>query len=679
MSPPMVRLLPSLLLALGCAIAVPSQARTANARIERITTPIATLQQVQVRLAWPDGAAMGELHIRADALQAPDLGYRFRDLDWRCVLERAAQGWRCAGVLRSGDAAPFGFSVAIDEIRTDAVLSRGGSRIAVRRSTDEPDITRIDLARVPLAWTGALLAQAWSEGRLTGGAVDASLAVDASPRQPLRISGPVALDAAGFDTPDGRIAAEGVDARLDLDLRFGSADEVLLDGRMLGGEVLFGRTYVSLGERAVPLRLHAIQREGDGWHVPSFAWKDDGVLEAAGSAMLAPDVSLRTLDLQLRSDRLQALGEHYLSGWLGAAGLGELQLRGRAEARLGVAEDGLRRAALSLADTGIDDPSGRFAFHGLEGDLRFSADAPVTSAMRWAGGALYGLEFGPAQLPWHSADGVLGLRDDLVIPLLGGTATFQQLQLRPPSARGRFDVRFGLELDRLDVRKLAEAMDWPAFGGVLSGRIPKAHYANDRLAFDGGLEMRLFDGRIAVSSLAMERPFGTAPTLTADLMLDDLDLEALTGVFGFGSITGRLDGRIDGLRLVDWQPVAFDARLQTDRDAPVNGGGVRQRISQRAVQDVASVGDASFVSTLQGQAIGLFDDFGYSRIGIACRLVDEVCTMDGLGSAGRGFIIVAGSGVPRLTVVGFNRNVDWPTLVERLAAVGTGDVKPVVD
>ena len=46
---------------------------------------------------------------------------------------------------------------------------------------------------------------------------------------------------------------------------------------------------------------------------------------------------------------------------------------------------------------------------------------------------------------------------------------------------------------------------------------------------------------------------------------------------------------------------------------------------------------------------------------------------------GDGFIIVEGAGLPRLTVVGFNRQVDWPTLVERLAAVGKGDVKPVVE
>jgi hypothetical protein len=145
-------------------------------------------------------------------------------------------------------------------------------------------------------------------------------------------------------------------------------------------------------------------------------------------------------------------------------------------------------------------------------------------------------------------------------------------------------------------------------------------------------------------------------------------------VFDFGSISGRLDGRIDDLRLVDWSPVAFDAELHT-----VRRRGVRQRISQRAVQNISSVGDASFVGSLQARLIGLFDDFGYARIGISCRLANQVCAMGGLHSSGEGFTIVEGAGIPRLDVVGFNRNVDWPTLVERVAAVGSGDVKPVFE
>ena len=221
---------------------------------------------------------------------------------------------------------------------------------------------------------------------------------------------------------------------------------------------------------------------------------------------------------------------------------------------------------------------------------------------------------------------------------------------------------------------MSAAIGLPAFQGRLSGTIPNARYANERIDFDGGLAMELFDGRVAFSSLALERPFGSAPSLSADIALDDLDLQRLTEVLGFGSITGRLDGRIAGLRLVDWTPVAFDARFITDRKP-----GEQQRISQRAVQNISSVGDASFVSSLQGRLIGLFDDFGYRRIGIGCRLANEVCAMAGLHSAGNAFTIVEGAGLPRLTVVGYNRLVDWPTLVERLAAVGKGEVAPVIE
>src|SRR5690606_32240818 len=145
-------------------------------------------------------------------------------------------------------------------------------------------------------------------------------------------------------------------------------------------------------------------------------------------------------------------------------------------------------------------------------------------------------------------------------------------------AASGMQLGFGLELDALDVGQLAQALGWPAFRGTLDGRIPHARYADERLEFEGGLSMQVFGGRVDVGALSMERPFGVAPTLSADLSLHDLDLLGITGAFDFGSITGRLHGRIGGLRLVDWTATAFDAWLHTE-PAP----GVRQRISQRAV------------------------------------------------------------------------------------------------
>jgi len=673
MSVGMLRLLCTLWLA--ALAAGPVHARSLQARIARVTTPAATLQDVSVHLDWPPAASQGELRLRAGRVDAPDLGYRFRNLDWECPLRRDGQGgWRCEGELRSGAGKPLRLSLELGVAATDARLTQAASTLSLHREAATPDRIDIDLTRIPLAWAQALLANAWSDGRITKGVLDAKLVVTAPPKQPVRITGPLQLTGAALDTPDGTIATENLGAKLALDLSFAQRDTARLEGQVFGGELLFGNAYVSLLQRHVDVHMEAYQDEGQGWRFPGIQWHDRGLLDAQGSAALTQQGDVEALDLQLNAPDLAPLRDAYLSGWLGIAGLSQLQLKGSADADLSIAAGALRDVDVAVHDATISDPGQRFGFDRLDGTVVFSSGAATQSDLRWQGGQLYGLSFGAAQLPFVSNAGELRFREAVGVPMLGGQLRFDHLQLRPPADGQGLDVRFGMTLDKLDVAQLAKALEWPAFTGELSGNIPLAHYAADRLDFDGGLRMQVFDGEVTVSSLSMERPFGVAPTLSADVALDDLDLEALTGVFGFGSITGRLDGSINGLRTVDWQPVAFDATLRTQRKPRV-----KQRISQRAVQDLSSVGDASFAGSLQSRLIGLFDDFGYSRIGISCRLVDDVCAMDGLGSAGRGFIIVEGSGIPRLTVVGYNRRVDWPTLVERLAAIGKGDVKPVVE
>jgi hypothetical protein len=151
--------------------------------------------------------------------------------------------------------------------------------------------------------------------------------------------------------------------------------------------------------------------------------------------------------------------------------------------------------------------------------------------------------------------------------------------------------------------------------------------------------------------------------LAADVSLRQLDLAAVTSVFDFGSITGPLQGSIDNLRLVDWKPVAFDARLLADQ------GG---RISQRAVNNLTSVGGGGIAAGLQGAVLKLFKTFGYKRIGLNCTLAGTVCHMSGLENAGDGYTIVDGSGLPHLEVIGHQHEVDWPTLVNRLKAATEG-------
>ena len=672
----MRRAIVSLLLgALGLAAASPAAARTLQAHIARVDTAAVQLHGVDATRAWPASASSGALRVHAARVQAPALGYDLRDVDWRCELRRAGEGrWRCAGPVRVAGGAPALLDVGFGPERTSGSLVRGDARIEVQRRAAAPDLTTIDLVAVPVAWAEALVAKAWAAPQWQGGRLDAQLQVQAGAGGPVQVEGDLAFADVAFDTPDGKVAGLGLGGRFALDYRkSGATTTVALDGRLTGGEFLAGNAYIAL-DGPVAVEVRARGTEGGGWDLPHFAWRDAGALLAQGSASFDATAGLQALDLQLRSPDTSPLAGRYLSGWLGLAGLADLAIAGAFDANLRVAGGALQSAHVRLHGLDVDDPRGRFGFEGLVGDVRFATGGEARpGALAWSGGTLYGLEFGAARLPLESSGGTLRLREAVDVPVLGGTLRLDHLVVAPPRGDDRFSVNFGLAVDGLDIGRLAEAAGWPDFRGTLSGEIPQARYGDDRLEFDGDLRMDLFSGSVRISGLAMERPFGSAPTLSADLRIDDIDLLALTEVLEFGSITGRLDGRIDDLRLVDWRPVAFDARLFTDRKR-----GVPQRISQRAVQNISSVGDASFANSLQGRLIGLFDDFGYSRIGIQCRLLNEVCEMGGLRSGGNTFTIVAGAGLPRLTVVGHNRLVDWPVLVERLAAVAGGDVKPVI-
>src|SRR5690606_6397644 len=541
------------MLALCCAQA---QARVAQARIARVTTGVATLEQVRLRLDWPAGAEAGELQLWAGRVDAPDLGYRYRDLHWRCPLRRiAGGGWQCEGELRAVRAAPLRLAVEFDEAGTRASLSQGGARLALDRTAAAPDRVAFDLASVPLAWAQALLAQAWPEAHFKSGTVDGRLSLEVPAGRPLRLSGPLRLRGLGLETADAAIVGEGLGGGLRIDYRSGPALALLaVDGELRGGEFLVGNSYVALPDTPVGVCVLALKQAGTGWELLLIELRDVDVLQVVASLWMGTDGALQLLQAAGRSGDMAPLKPRYLSGWMALAGLGGGDLHGAADMQLQVAGGGLASFAARLHGVDLRDAAERFVFDGLQGELRYSATAPVRSELRWSGGKLYGLEFGAARLPFASEAGMLRIPGEAAVPLMDGRMVFHDLVIRPPQGGAGMDIRFGLALDDIDFGKVSRALGLPAFQGRLSGDIPAAHYADERLDFDGGLSMQLFDGTVRFSALSLERPFGSAPSLGADIDFDGLDLLRLTEVLGFGSIAGRLDGRIDGLRLVDWTP-----------------------------------------------------------------------------------------------------------------------------
>ena len=83
-------------------------------------------------------------------------------------------------------------------------------------------------------------------------------------------------------------------------------------------------------------------------------------------------------------------------------------------------------------------------------------------------------------------------------------------------------------------------------------------------------------------------------------------------------------------------------------------------------------------AALSSGFLRFFDDFNYDRLGISCRLENDVCAMDGVAPAPNGgYYLVKGKGLPRIDVIGSSRRVDWPRLVQQLIAA-TESEGPVV-
>jgi hypothetical protein len=480
----------------------------------------------------------------------------------------------------------------------------------------------------------------------------------------------------GYESADGTIAAAGIDANGDMTLGGTlEAPALSLTAMFHGGEALYGSFYVKLP--ASPVRASAVvRREGDRWRVASFEWNDPGVLEVDGRAEIAlaapkPVASL-TLDLR-RADLATAIGR-YAKSWLGANGYAELSASGTLAGVLAYGADGLQRLTVDASGVDVDDGAGRFRFVGLDGgiDWRHDEPAPPTS-LAWKSIELFRIPLDAARAELQSENAAITLAKPLAVGVLGGEWRIERMRLEPRSPRGeRYAASFALA--GIDMQRLCKALGWPSFGGSLSGGIPEIVLAGDRIELHGGLDLYLFEGYLGVSGVTLERPFGVAPSLDADIHFENFDLDELTQAFDFGGMSGKLDGNVANLRLVDWSPVAFDASLRSDK------GG---RMSYKAVNDLTALGGGGGLSAnLQTMALKLFDTFGYRRLGIRCKLVAEVCTMGGIepdtDSAGDSYTIVEGSGLPRIEIVGHRRRVAWPTLVERLIEATRGN-GPVIE
>lgn len=368
---------------------------------------------------------------------------------------------------------------------------------------------------------------------------------------------------------------------------------------------------------------------------------------------------------------LPRLFADFVRPYLDKSALAETNLSGHADVESDFRDGALRNLRLTLHDAGLEDAQDRFSLQGVNTFIDWQPDAVRSSAVRVRSGKILGAEFGASRfdLRMHGTEFDVAL---IPLPLLDGKLDVRDLHLH--HEQDAWHGSFAAALSAVSMERFSAALGWPVMHGQLAGRIPRVTYDGSAIKVDGALMFNVFDGSVVLSQIRLADPFGRAPKFSGNLDMRELDLDLLTRTFSFGNMQGRIDVAVQDLQLQDWQPLRFDAKVSS------SAGNYSKKISQKAVQNISSLGGAGAAAAIQRSYLRFFENFGYDRIGWRCAMRNGICNMSGVdtGNGSGGYAIVKGGGIPAISVMGYNRSVSWNELVTRLKRVTQGNVKAVV-
>ena len=540
---------------------------------------------------------------------------------------------------------------------------------------------RFTLAYAPAGWHGELLfpslpIAAWQsflkpwmalpETLTTSGETRLSLQLDGDAKG-TRMTMDVSLREGAFQNADftwlGEKLAVDVQARAELEsdpLRF----ELTVNGTQ--GQALAGP--VLLDFPANPLAFTARGTfTSQQLVIDSFESRQNNLAQVAGSARIAlAPFAVAAAQVAVSDIRFPSAYATYLQQSLATTPFNQLKTSGSASASLRIAANQPVALTLDVQNLDFSDETRALEVKGVQAQVNWAAGAvaaELPSFLAWSASRGWGITGARTRLDFAVHDRDFRLLQPARLPFFDGALRINTFAVRhagEPDMAGDFDAL----IEPISIGPIAKAMGWPEFGGSLAGRIPGVSYRNKELTLQGDIDAQVFDGRIVARNLRVRDPLGTLPRLYADVAARNLDLDLVTRTFEFGSITGRLDVDLSGLETVGLSPVAFDLRIAT----PATDKS-RHRISQRAVQSLSNIGGGGggVTAALQSGALRFFDEFGYDRLGLNCRLRNDVCQMSGAGPAGTGFYIVKGAGLPRIDIIGNNQRVAWLAFISQAA------------
>lgn len=476
------------------------------------------------------------------------------------------------------------------------------------------------------------------------------------------------LKNASFSDEAGLHAAEKLTGNLDVALKRSGQDLVwrtVLDWQ--SGEMFWQPFYIESGGH----QLTANGTLNDGFlnvDAAHLKIKNVGELDVDGQLRLS-DYQLVKLNANLPSLDLSAAYPLLFKPILEKTALNNADMAGNVSLKLYMDNSELKSFELRLNDVDIADRQQKFAFYKVNANIPWSYDAAKSISFGYENGSLLNLPLGKTNINAELNRFAL-TSPNIRLPVLDGALNLSDISAARIGGAWFWHLRAGLE--PISMEDLSRSLNLPSMSGKASAEIPLVTYSAGNLTTDGSLVLNVFSGTATVTGLTMQNPLGVAPKLNADIALRNLDLGDLTRTFSFGAIEGKLDGDINDLELQNWKPVKFDAKVQS------SPGNYRKKISQRAVENISALGGGGAAAAVQRSFLRFFEQFNYGKMGLSCSLRDDICQMGGVESTAQGYVIVKGSGIPAITVMGYNQTVGWSELLARIKRVTDGNSRAIV-
>ncbi len=349
---------------------------------------------------------------------------------------------------------------------------------------------------------------------------------------------------------------------------------------------------------------------------------------------------------------------------------GNLDVSGKADWQFEMKNLAPTSFELNLRDANIEDKNGKFAFSHINAHIPWDYDEPKNLQLAYKSGHLLKLPLRETKLIAEINRFSL-TAPQLNLPVLDGALNLYDVSAVRLADSWAWHLR--MDLIPITLSEFSKALGWPVMTGQISGQVPLVTYAYKQLSMDGAMTFNAFNGTISMNNLKIDDPLGVVPRLHADLQMRDLDMGNLTRTFSFGAIEGKLDGDVRNMLLENWKPVHLDASIQTSE------GKHLKKISQRAVENIAALGGEGTAAALQRTFLRFFKEFNYDKIGLSCKLRQDVCEMGGVESTAKGYVIVKGKGIPSVNVNGYTEKVSLQDLLSRIKRITDSNTKMIVD